>query len=108
MFVLMKSGVLNFQGFSGQLIDPVDKMVDRDLNLINELGLKLVYAMNTHVHADHITGTGLIKVGITNYLLSQPFPISLQHCLFSWISSWDFLFLKRFLYLNIYRLFFAD
>ena len=45
-----------------QLIDPVDKTVDRDLSLIQELGLKLVYAMNTHVHADHITGTGLIKV----------------------------------------------
>ncbi|VAH78162.1 unnamed protein product [Triticum turgidum subsp. durum] len=26
-----------------------------------ELGLKLIYAMNTHVHADHVTGTGLIK-----------------------------------------------
>ncbi|KAI9106683.1 hypothetical protein K1719_022211 [Acacia pycnantha] len=33
----------------------------RDLSLIQELGLKLVYAMNTHVHADHVTGTGLIK-----------------------------------------------
>ncbi|KAK3161513.1 hypothetical protein QOZ80_1BG0078060 [Eleusine coracana subsp. coracana] len=43
------------------LIDPVDRTVDRDLNLIKELGLKLVYAMNTHVHADHVTGTGLIK-----------------------------------------------
>ncbi|KAK4752971.1 hypothetical protein SAY87_021769 [Trapa incisa] len=43
------------------LIDPVDVTVDRDLNLIRELGLKLVYAMNTHVHADHITGTGLLK-----------------------------------------------
>eukprot|EP00249_Psilotum_nudum_P007262 c20433_g1_i4 orf=75-845(-) len=43
------------------LIDPVDKTVGRDLNLIKELGLKLVYAMNTHVHADHVTGTGLIK-----------------------------------------------
>lgn len=45
-----------------QLIDPVDKTVDRDLKLINELGLKLIYAMNTHVHADHVTGTGLLKV----------------------------------------------
>lgn len=45
-----------------QLIDPVDKTVDRDLSLVKELGLKLVYAMNTHVHADHVTGTGLIKV----------------------------------------------
>ncbi|GAB4846689.1 Polypeptide N-acetylgalactosaminyltransferase 3 [Ancistrocladus abbreviatus] len=43
------------------LIDPVDKTVDRDLSLIQELGLKLIYAMNTHVHADHVTGTGLIK-----------------------------------------------
>ncbi|KAM5580082.1 hypothetical protein ABKV19_009694 [Rosa sericea] len=43
------------------LIDPVDKTVERDLSLVKELGLKLVYAMNTHVHADHVTGTGLIK-----------------------------------------------
>ncbi|KAJ7948846.1 persulfide dioxygenase ETHE1-like, mitochondrial-like [Quillaja saponaria] len=43
------------------LIDPVDKTVERDLSLIQELGLKLIYAMNTHVHADHVTGTGLIK-----------------------------------------------
>ncbi|OIW11629.1 hypothetical protein TanjilG_31908 [Lupinus angustifolius] len=43
------------------LIDPVDKTLDRDLTIIQELGLKLVYAMNTHVHADHVTGTGLIK-----------------------------------------------
>ncbi|RYR50412.1 hypothetical protein Ahy_A07g037014 isoform B [Arachis hypogaea] len=47
------------------LIDPVDRTVDRDLSLIQELGLKLVYAMNTHVHADHVTGTGLIKVRAT-------------------------------------------
>lgn len=43
------------------LIDPVDKMVERDLPLVKELGLKLIYAMNTHVHADHVTGTGLMK-----------------------------------------------
>ncbi|KAF3525542.1 hypothetical protein F2Q69_00046988, partial [Brassica cretica] len=46
------------------LIDPVDKTVDRDLKLINELGLKLVYAMNTHVHADHVTGTGLLRTKV--------------------------------------------
>lgn len=50
-----------------QLIDPVDKTVDRDLDLIKDLGLKLIYAMNTHVHADHITGTGLIKVCLSQY-----------------------------------------
>lgn len=43
------------------LIDPVVETVDRDVRLVFDLGLKLVYAMNTHVHADHITGTGRIK-----------------------------------------------
>lgn len=42
----------------------MDKTVDRDLSLIKDLGLKLIYAMNTHVHADHVTGTSLIKVGV--------------------------------------------
>ncbi|KAG5569261.1 hypothetical protein H5410_059027 [Solanum commersonii] len=46
------------------LIDPVDRTVDRDLALVKELGLKLIYAINTHVHADHVTGSGLIKVGL--------------------------------------------
>ncbi|RVW98681.1 Persulfide dioxygenase ETHE1-like, mitochondrial [Vitis vinifera] len=46
------------------LIDPVDKKVERDLSLVKELGLKLIYAMNTHVHADHVTGTGLIKTKV--------------------------------------------
>nr|DAD37506.1 TPA_asm: hypothetical protein HUJ06_008147 [Nelumbo nucifera] len=43
------------------LVDPVDKTVDRDLSLVKDLGLKLIYAINTHCHADHVTGTGLIK-----------------------------------------------
>ncbi|XP_021301030.1 persulfide dioxygenase ETHE1 homolog, mitochondrial-like isoform X1 [Herrania umbratica] len=46
------------------LIDPVDKTVERDLHLVKELGLKLIYAMNTHVHADHVTGTGLLKTKV--------------------------------------------
>uniref|UniRef100_A0A8C1TBT9 ETHE1 persulfide dioxygenase n=1 Tax=Cyprinus carpio TaxID=7962 RepID=A0A8C1TBT9_CYPCA len=43
------------------LIDPVLETVDRDLQLINDLGLTLKVALNTHCHADHITGTGLLK-----------------------------------------------
>lgn len=43
------------------IVDPVNTMVQRDLNLMKELNLKLKYAVNTHVHADHITGSGLIK-----------------------------------------------
>ncbi len=43
------------------LVDPVIEKVDRDLNLITELDLKLVYSIETHVHADHITGTGKLR-----------------------------------------------
>ncbi|BFY99618.1 hypothetical protein BsWGS_02658 [Bradybaena similaris] len=43
------------------LIDPVIETAERDMKIIFELGLKLVYAVNTHVHADHITGSGQIK-----------------------------------------------
>ncbi|ESO89408.1 hypothetical protein LOTGIDRAFT_218798 [Lottia gigantea] len=43
------------------LIDPVIEMVDRDIQTVKDLNLNLVYAVNTHVHADHITGTGEIK-----------------------------------------------
>ncbi|WP_040466876.1 MBL fold metallo-hydrolase, partial [Geminocystis herdmanii] len=40
------------------LVDPVLEQVERDLQLIGELGLTLKYCLETHVHADHITGTG--------------------------------------------------
>lgn len=44
------------------LIDPVIETVDRDLQQIRDLGFHLKYALNTHVHADHITGTGQLKL----------------------------------------------
>lgn len=43
------------------LIDPVIEWANRDKNIIQELGLTLRYAVNTHMHADHITGTGKLK-----------------------------------------------
>lgn len=42
------------------IIDPVLETVNRDLQLIRELDLKLLYILETHVHADHITGAGKI------------------------------------------------
>ncbi|CAG4951060.1 unnamed protein product [Parnassius apollo] len=44
------------------LIDPVLEHAERDATLVKELGFKLIYAMNTHMHADHITGTGKLKI----------------------------------------------
>ncbi|MFB2836094.1 MBL fold metallo-hydrolase [Floridanema evergladense] len=43
------------------LVDPVIEQVDRDLKLIQELGLTLRYCLETHIHADHITGTGKLR-----------------------------------------------
>lgn len=43
------------------LIDPVRDQVDRDLKLLGELGFTLEYALDTHVHADHVTGAGLLR-----------------------------------------------
>lgn len=43
------------------IIDPVLEQVDRDLDLINQLNLKLIYVLETHVHADHITAAYEIR-----------------------------------------------
>jgi sulfur dioxygenase len=43
------------------LIDPVVEQVDRDLQLVHELNLELVYVLDTHVHADHVTGAAAIR-----------------------------------------------
>ncbi|KAG7252313.1 hypothetical protein CRUP_010986, partial [Coryphaenoides rupestris] len=47
------------------IIDPVLETVERDLLLVNQLGLNLKMAVNTHCHADHITGTGQMKRQVT-------------------------------------------
>jgi sulfur dioxygenase len=43
------------------LIDPVFEQVRRDSALLRELDLKLVATLDTHVHADHVTGAWLLK-----------------------------------------------
>ncbi|MEI6161354.1 MAG: MBL fold metallo-hydrolase [Roseococcus sp.] len=48
-------------GGEALIIDPVLERVERYLKLIEELDLKLVKAVDTHVHADHITGLGALR-----------------------------------------------
>ncbi|MEX1361923.1 MAG: MBL fold metallo-hydrolase [Nannocystaceae bacterium] len=43
------------------LIDSVKERVERDLSLVQELDLKLVHTLETHVHADHVTGASEIR-----------------------------------------------
>lgn len=43
------------------IIDPVIDRVDQYIRLLDELDLKLVKAIDTHVHADHITGLGALR-----------------------------------------------
>jgi len=43
------------------LVDPVLENTDRYLKLIEELDLQLVLAVDTHIHADHVTGLGALR-----------------------------------------------
>jgi len=49
------------RGGEALIIDPVLERVDRYLKLINELDLHLVKAVDTHIHADHVTGLGALR-----------------------------------------------
>jgi len=49
------------QGGEALLIDPVFEKTDRYLRLLEELDLKLVKVIDTHVHADHVTAMGALR-----------------------------------------------
>ena len=48
-------------GGEALIIDPVLEKVDHYLRLVHELDLRLVKAVDTHLHADHITGLGALR-----------------------------------------------
>ena len=50
-------------GDSGEalLIDPVLETVERDIKLLSELQLTLKYTIETHIHADHVTGAARLR-----------------------------------------------
>lgn len=43
------------------LVDPVREHVGRDLDLLQQMGLTLTHVLDTHVHADHVTGAGELR-----------------------------------------------
>src|SRR5581483_1734228 len=45
----------------GVIVDPVHEQAERDLALIRELGLSLAFILETHVHADHVTGARRLR-----------------------------------------------
>src|SRR6266567_5472868 len=49
------------RGGEALIIDPVLEKVERYLQLVNELDLRLVKAADTHLHHDHITGMGALR-----------------------------------------------
>ena len=51
----------DLEQYEAILVDPVLEQVDRDFKLLKDLGLSLHYCLETHIHADHITGTGRLQ-----------------------------------------------
>src|ERR1700761_6800943 len=49
------------RGGEALIIDPVLEKVDRYLKLMEDLELRLVKAVDTHLHADHLTGLGALR-----------------------------------------------
>ena len=54
--------IASAKGREAVIIDPVIENVERYIKLLNELDLKLVKVIDTHIHADHVTGASKLKL----------------------------------------------
>jgi len=53
--------LIDSETHEGAIIDAVKEQLARDLQCIEELGVELLYCIETHVHADHVTAAGSIR-----------------------------------------------
>ncbi len=53
--------IASSKGREALIIDPVLENVEEYIKLLNELNLKLVKVIDTHIHADHVTGAGKLR-----------------------------------------------
>ncbi|HHP7232739.1 MAG TPA: MBL fold metallo-hydrolase [Xenococcaceae cyanobacterium] len=53
--------IADLQTKAAILVDPVIEQLARDTQLLTELDLNLKFCLETHIHADHITGTGKLR-----------------------------------------------
>ena len=53
--------IASSKGREAVIIDPVIENVDNYINVLGELDLKLVKVIDTHIHADHVTGATKLK-----------------------------------------------
>ena len=54
--------IASAKGREAFIIDPVIENVESYINILNELNLKLVKVIDTHIHADHVTGATKLKL----------------------------------------------
>lgn len=72
------------------IIDPVDEQIERDLATLREYGLKLIWAVETHAHADHITSAGAYAIlfydrAVTLRLMLFVFPLKTFDVMAFWV-----------------------
>ena len=53
--------IASAKGREAVIIDPVIENVESYISILNELELKLVKVIDTHIHADHVTGASKLK-----------------------------------------------